>query len=132
MKPAYLVDTDWVILYLNGNPEVVTSLQHLLQEGLALSVISLAKLYEGVYSSSKPEDNEKGLIDFIENLHIMGIDEDICKTFGAERGKLRKMGNLIGDFDLLIASTALSYNLTLLTNNRKHFNRIDKLKITSL
>jgi tRNA(fMet)-specific endonuclease VapC len=57
------------------------------------------------------------------------IDQEVCKIFGRERNKLRKQGNIIGDFDLLIASICLRHNLALLTNNKKHFEKIDSLKI---
>ena len=63
---------------------------------------------------------------------VLGLKEEICQIFGRERGKLRKHGNIIGDFDLLIASTCLYYNLTLLTNNVRHFERVEGLLITSL
>ena len=46
-----------------------------------------------------------------------------------ERGRLRKEGKAIGDFDLLIASTCLHYDLTLLTDNIKHFGMVENLKI---
>ncbi len=59
------------------------------------------------------------------------MDHEICKIFGRERNKLRKQGNIIGDFDLLIASICLRYDLILLTNNKKHFEKIDFLKIMS-
>jgi len=39
---------------------------------------------------------------------------------------------LIGDTDLLTAATALQYNLTLLSNNRRHFERIEALNIESV
>jgi len=52
---------------------------------------------------------------------LVGIDEEIAKIFGRERGRLRAAGMKIGDMDLLIAATALQYDLTLLTNNRNHF-----------
>ena len=39
---------------------------------------------------------------------------------------------MIGDFDLLIAATDLQYDPTLLTNNRRHFERIDGLRIESV
>jgi tRNA(fMet)-specific endonuclease VapC len=44
---------------------------------------------------------------------------------------MRKRGKTIGDFDLLIAATALHHNLTLLTNNRKHFMGIAGLEMES-
>jgi hypothetical protein len=48
----YLVDTDWVIHYLNGRADIVTRIQELSPLGIAMSVISLAELYEGVYCCS--------------------------------------------------------------------------------
>ena len=63
---------------------------------------------------------------------LIGIDEETAKIVGRERGRLRAEGMLIGDLDLLIAATALQYDLTLLTNNRRHFGRIAGLRIESL
>ena len=60
------------------------------------------------------------------------LNREICKVFGRERTKLRKKKQLIGDMDLLIASTALHHNLTILTNNLKHFERVEGLKIFSI
>ena len=64
MRLEYLVDTDWVIHYLNGQSQIVARLDALKESGLALSVISLAELYEGVYASTDPEGNERALLDF--------------------------------------------------------------------
>ena len=60
------------------------------------------------------------------------MDEETCKIFGKARGRLRAAGLMIGDCDLLIGATALRHNLTLLTNNRRHFERIDSLCMESL
>jgi tRNA(fMet)-specific endonuclease VapC len=49
MKPTYLVDTDWVIHYLNGHAGIVRRLDGLKERGLARSVASLAEIYEGIY-----------------------------------------------------------------------------------
>jgi predicted nucleic acid-binding protein len=47
MMMQYLVDTDWVIDYLNDREDIVQRLQELQHRaGLALSVISLAELYQ--------------------------------------------------------------------------------------
>lgn len=128
----YLIDTDWVIHYLHGNTAIIERLDELQPQGLALSIIPLAELYEGVYYSRDPEGDERDLNDFLRGVTVLGIDEDMCKTFGKERGRLRAAGMLIGDVDLLIAATALQHGATLLTNNRRHFERIDGLRIESL
>lgn len=111
---------------------IVQRLDALLDDGLGLSIISLAELYEGVYYSRDPEGDEQDLNDFLRGLTILGIDEVGCKIFGQQRGRLRAEGLLIGDTDLLIAATALQYNLTLLSNNRRHFERIEGLRIESV
>ena len=59
MTVRYLVDTDWVINYLNGHPRVIARLDELKEQGLAISVASLAELYEGIYYSTDPEGNER-------------------------------------------------------------------------
>jgi tRNA(fMet)-specific endonuclease VapC len=132
MTIRYLIDTDWAIHYLNEHQSIVQRLHELLDDGLGLSIISLAELYEGVYYSRDPEGDEQDLNDFLRGLTILGIDEAICKIFGKERGRLRAVGRIIGDFDLLIGATALHHDLTLLTNNRRHFERIEGLRIESL
>ena len=57
----YLIDTDWTIHYLNGEQSIVGQLVTLREEGLAISVISLAEVYEGVYYSRDPKSSQKGL-----------------------------------------------------------------------
>ena len=57
-------------------------LRSLRKEGLAISVISLAELYEGVYYSKDPERGEQSLNDFLSDISILGIEEESCKIFG--------------------------------------------------
>ncbi len=129
----YLIDTDWVINHLKGESRVVKKLEELAPEGVAISMISLAELYEGVYYSSDPAKSQKLLDEFLApDLKILNVDEEICKVFGKERGRLRQQRKMISDFDLLIASTCLCHKLTLLTNNRKHYEVVDRLNIFSL
>jgi tRNA(fMet)-specific endonuclease VapC len=132
MKLLYLVDTDWIIHYLNGNKGIVEKIKSLEKDGLAVSVISVAELYEGIYYSTNPESNEKALNDFLSGASTLGIEDEVCKVFGKERGRLRQEKKMIGDFDLLIASTCLHHGLSLLTNNRRHYEMVDGLKILSL
>lgn len=132
MKIAYLLDTDWVIDYFNDKELISSKIEILRDEGIGISIISLAELYEGVRNSKNPEVAEEMLLGFLSGVNIIGIDQGICRIFGDVRGMLRKKGLLIGDFDLLIASTALYHQIPLCTNNRKHYERIDGLEIFSV
>lgn len=132
MNLTYLIDTDWIIDYLSGVEETIKKLSEFRARGIGISVISLAELYEGVYYSTDPAASEKGVKDFLEEIPVLGISEQICKLFGNERGRLRKKGKLIGDFDLMIAATCLNHDLILLSNNRKHYERVKDLQIISI
>ena len=52
-----LLDTDWVIHHLNGRQDIIQRLQALQAEGLGLSAIVLAELYEGVDYSRDAEQS---------------------------------------------------------------------------
>jgi tRNA(fMet)-specific endonuclease VapC len=128
---SFLIDTDWVIDHFNGITHVTRRFKELQPQGLGLSVVSAAELWEGVFYSRDPKRSQETLEVFLSGVDLLGLDEEICKRFGQLRGSMRKRGQTIGDFDLLIAATALRHSLTLLTNNRKHFEGIAGLGIES-
>ena len=62
-------------------------LEDLAPEGLALSIVSLAEIYEGVYYSRDPARSEEVLNQFLDpDLEILTIDEETGQLFGRERG----------------------------------------------
>ena len=129
---SYLVDTDWVIDHFNRVEAVTRRLRELQPDGLALSIITVAELWEGVHFSRNLTRSLLTLEGFLRGVAVLGIDQEICKRFGHLRGSFRQEGKRVGDFDLLIAATALRHNLTLLTNNRRHFENVEGLRIESL
>jgi len=129
---SFLIDTDWVIDHLNSLSPATQRLRELEPQGLAVSIITVAELWEGVIFSRDRQRSEKMLREFVENVRVIAIDEETCQRFGQVRGTLRKEGTLVGDLDLLIAASSLRHNLTLLTNNRRHFEHIEGLRIESL
>lgn len=74
---------------------------------------------------------EKLFTRFLSGIVVLGITDEICQTFGKLRAEQRKVGVIIDNFDLLIASTALVHDLTILTDNVKHFKKIKGIKIKS-
>jgi tRNA(fMet)-specific endonuclease VapC len=122
----YLVDTTWVIEYLRGNQDIIQRLQTYSPEGLAIAIVSMAELYEGVFRSNNPAGNETILKDFLTGVTVLGIDEEVCIIFGREMARLRQVGMTVGDMDVLIAATALRHNLTVLTADHD-FERVENL-----
>ena len=91
---SFLIDTDWVIDHLNGIAPVTKRLEELEPQGLALSIISVAELWEGVHFSRDAARSEQMLQEFLSGVAVIGIDEEICRRFGLLRGSLRKRGRL--------------------------------------
>jgi tRNA(fMet)-specific endonuclease VapC len=128
---TFMVETDWAVHWLRGNEQILEQLNKLRKQGLDLSIISLAELYAGVHRSTDISEAREALEDFLSLVTILGVNEEICQIFGEENARLRKAGRIIEDFDLLIAATCLHHDLKLLTNNRRHFQRIEGLEIIS-
>ncbi len=125
MPPQYLIDTDWVIDYLHGVARTRTQLAALWPAGIAISVIAIAELYDGVFGGTDPAGKEQELLAFLaRGITSLEIDAATATLFARESSRLRRAGTPIGDLDLLIGATALHHNLTLLSNNRRHFQRI--------
>lgn len=131
MNPAYIIDTDWIIDHLNGIDAVTRRLDEFRPAGLAVSIVSLAELSEGVHYSRDPARSRAVLARFLAGVTVLPIDDEVCDIFGRERGKLRQQRRSIGDFDLLIAATCLRHDLTLCSNNRRHFAMVEELRIVS-
>ena len=123
------MDTDWVIDYLHKADRTVRRLEELFTDGVGLSIISLAELYDGLAVSKNPDTDAEALQLLLEAVELVPLDEAACRVFGEERARLRGQGIKIGDMDILIGATAISNNLTLLTHNRRHFVRMQGIKL---
>ena len=117
--------------HFRGNRRITRRIGELLPEGIGISIISIAELYEGVANSRNPDKDEANLLRFLDLVEVLPLNNEICEIFGNERARLRADVTLIGDLDLLIGCTALHHNLTILTNNIRHFNRIQNLNLRS-
>lgn len=66
---------------------------------------------------------------FAASNNLVSISKTSAKISGQVYAELRKQGITIGTSDLLIAGIALENNLTLVTNNEKHYSHIKDLRI---
>jgi predicted nucleic acid-binding protein len=128
----YLLDTTWAADYLRARRPVVTAIKEREPEGLAISVVTLAELFSGIEEARDRTSAERGLAEFLSRVRVLGVDEQVCRIWGREDTRLSRAGTPIGDIDLFIVATALAHDLTLCTQNRKHFERIPSLQIVSL
>jgi tRNA(fMet)-specific endonuclease VapC len=124
---AYLLDSDWLINALAGKRRAVSPLERLSSNYIGVSVITLAEVYQQAFASTNPDASLTSFRRFIAPFRIIPVTEPIAVRFAEIRALLTRRGELISDFDMLIAATALHYHLTVLTFNLRHFSRIPDL-----
>lgn len=129
----YLVDSDWIIDHLHRRRAVVERYRELAPEGIGTSIICLGEVYEGMIGKPDQERQERDFEAFLADVEdVVPLDSQICRIFAAERQRLRSAGCTVPDLDLLIGATAVRHDLTLLSNNRRHFRRMRGLRMISV
>ncbi|WP_338790572.1 type II toxin-antitoxin system VapC family toxin [Bernardetia sp. MNP-M8] len=128
----YLLDTNICIYYLKKQFDLDKKIIEVGFKNCYVSEITLAELLFGVENGEEQhkERNQNKYNEFEElfEKRIIPIREAF-EHYAIQRAKLRKTGKQIGDFDTLIASTALVHEMILVTRNVKHFERIEGLEI---
>lgn len=124
----YLLDTNIVIFLFKGRYGIDSKIIAAEKHNCFISEITLAELKYGALYSAQPEKHLAEVEELLKSIAVLPITTAI-DLFAAEKARLRKAGNLIDDFDLLIGCSALAHDLTLITNNVRHFQRLDHLRI---
>ena len=125
-----MLDTNICIYIIKQKPpDVIERFYQTEISQIGISSITLSELLYGVSKSSKPEQNQIALTQFIAPLDIVSYDDEAAQYYGELRAHLEKQGRPIGSLDMLIAAHALSIDCTLITNNEREFIRVPHLKI---
>lgn len=125
-----LVDTDILSFYFKGDQKVVNKFNDYLREFDVIN-ISIITYYEilGGLKFKNAERQTKEFEEFVANNTIIHISEESAKISGDIYADLRQKGITIGTSDILIAGIALENELSLITNNERHYQSIKGLKI---
>ena len=124
----YLLDTNICIHFFRGRFNLLEKFQKIGLNNCAISEITLAELVFGAENSSNPQKNHELIEQFTDQISILPIYNAIYK-YGKEKASLRKYGNMISDFDLLIGCTASENDLIMITENTKEFSRISGIRL---
>lgn len=121
-----LVDTSILIDYYRKTDKNNSTWIVLVRQGYSFAISAVTK-YE-IYSGATP--NQLAFWDSIlQAVTVMPLDEATVDTAVATNSALKKKRKQIDLADLFIAATAITNNLPLATLNRKHFDRIDTLRL---
>ena len=126
----FMLDTNTCIYVIKQKPaKVIERFKQTEVSQIGISSITLSELLYGVSKSSKPEQNQIALSQFVAPLEILPYDDEAAQYYGDLRAGMERQGAPIGSLDMLIAAHALSLDCILITNNEKEFTRIPNLKI---
>lgn len=129
---SYLVDSDRVIDFLNGDEQTSVLFDALGWEIIAVSMITVAEVYEGILFGRDSETAEAIFRKFLARFVVLPLDEAVMRRFAYVRGTLRRQEprrERRDELDLLIAATALHHGLTVVTGNVRDVARVPGLRI---
>lgn len=121
----YLLDANACIVHLRGkDPNVTNRLATAGPGDVALCSVVKAELLYGAERSASPSRSRANLQRFFASLPSLPFDDSAADVYGKIRAELATRGTPIGPNDLMIAATALSSGLILVTHNTTEFSRV--------
>lgn len=126
---AYLIDTDIIIFALRGDKTVLAKFEENKNIPISISMITYAELVFGAKRSQNERTNMLKVNRIREIYPVEELNIGIMELFADIKANMYSKAIRIEDMDLFIAATAIYNDLTLVTNNTKHFKNIPLLKL---
>jgi tRNA(fMet)-specific endonuclease VapC len=126
---AYLIDSDVLIRAFRGYARTVALLMQFADQPVSVCLVSAGELYEGAFSLPSVPQQLAALRAFLNQFPVVPLNDAVMVRFAEIRSFLRRSNLIISDFDIVIAATALEFDLTVVTYNVRHFERIPGLRI---
>lgn len=126
----YLLDTSVFSQPLRRKP-VMAALEHWRNAGdanCAVSIVTLAEVEFGLALEQNKHRREKYQSLLQNRLELVPCGNEVWQRFARVKARQQKLGRVVADLDLLIASTALRLDWTVATLNHQDFSKIEGLK----
>ncbi|MGN7888535.1 PIN domain-containing protein [Dyadobacter sp. 22481] len=129
---SYLLDTNICIHLFKGHEDLERKIEAVGISSCFLSEITILELMYGVENSAsnRREANRENLnwlrAAFAGRILLIG---QCSNEYARQKVTLRQAGLPTGEFDLLIGSTAIAHNLTLVTRNTRDFKNLVQLRL---
>jgi tRNA(fMet)-specific endonuclease VapC len=116
--------------YFKGNQTVIKNFEKYLQDFdlIEISIITYYEITGGLMAKNALKQLNI-FQDFVDQNIVVPMTENSAKISAELYATLRQQGNTVDDIDLLIAGITIDNDLTLITNNENHFNRIPGLRV---
>jgi tRNA(fMet)-specific endonuclease VapC len=124
------LDTNIISYFFNANIKIKEKLLEVIDndEKICTTVINVYEILKGFrWKNNKKKENQ--LREFLEDVVVFTIDDGVIDIASNLYSNLRKNGKTIGDADILIAAIVIKNEGILVSNNTKHFEDIEQLKL---
>jgi len=124
------LDTDILVSLIKGDPKAVSFIKALERKGeeLRSTVITAYELLKGAVISVKSDANVRIVKGLLSNITILELDSPSAELASTIYQKLRRKGEIVGEFDILIAAISIKRGEELISND-KDFLKIEDVKV---
>lgn len=126
---AYLLDTDICIHALKKRNSTLAEIFKAHDGRMAISDVTLFELYYGAERYDEPAARVAIIESFTARLEVLPFDSRAALHAGNIRAALERRGQINGAYDLMIAGTARSQGLVLVTGNIREYERVEGLRV---
>lgn len=92
---------------------------------------AIFELWEGIERSDRPQEELRRVQELLAGYTVLPFTQQHAMRAGQVSGELIRRGNMIGAVDAEIAGMALAEGASVITRNRKDFDRIPGLKVVA-
>ena len=129
MPVRYLLDTNTASYVIKGNfPRVRERLMKTPMAEVGISVITEAELRFGVARKPAAVRLKTAIEEFLLRVETLPWDSEAAQQYGQIRAALERVGQPMGNLDMMIAAHAVAAQVVLVTHDHV-FRRVKQLKI---
>jgi len=127
------LDTSFIIGLLRRDEKALKKLEEYTasETRLTTTPITACELFKGAYRSTRREEELHRVRMILSFLEVLSFSVEASERYGRLMASEGLQGAPIGDLDAMIAGVALAHGEGVVTSNRKHFDRVEGLRVDS-
>ena len=127
MVSRYLLDTNVILHVVNksaGFEQIEARLSEVAQRNLYVSSVTVWEISRMVERAKVSKATVRATLELLDFFEVLALTNQVAALGGSLAGWLQNQGTPIGDRDSMIAGTAMSHNLVMVTDNLREFARV--------
>lgn len=130
-RPRFLLDTSVFSQPLRKQPDIaqLTRWNEVGDAACAVSIVTLAEVEWGLHKAGVDRWWSLYREHLQKRLSVLPAPPELWAEFARLKARQSAAGRPVADLDLLIAATAIHHDLTLVTNNLRHFSLVEGLSL---